>query len=454
MRQIVLLHLYFFSTCLLVKAQSKEDKQLIKSVDALIAGQFNSGTPGCAVLIAKKGQVIYQKAYGSANLELNVPLKPEMVFDLGSITKQFTAVAILQLEEQGKLSVRDSIQKFIPDFPSKGFMITLENCLTHTSGIKDYLQIGDAQPYMERWDFTPQKLIDVFKNLPLEFEPGTRYKYSNSGYALLGYIIEKVSGKNYQTYIRENILDPLDLRNTYYDSNSIIIPNRVSGYYKDGSNFKNADFWSRTIAYAAGGLIANVTDLYKWNRGLLAYKILKKENLDRAFTAYKLKDGTLTNYGYGWIIMNRNGLLAIEHGGSITGFVTNEIYFPKQDVFLALLFNSENAPRDDLSIALSGLAVGIPMQTSMEISSNILDRYIGTYTMVSNPARKIIIEKTGDGLMGIVSTREHLPLLFQSDVKFQFKNVLDANCEFRITDGKVTGFVVDQSGIYEWKKTE
>jgi CubicO group peptidase (beta-lactamase class C family) len=434
--------------------QSKEQKQLIKNLDGLISQKFSATSPGCAVLVASKGKVIYKKAFGSANLELNVPLRPEMVFSLASITKQFTAIAILQLEEQGKLSLQDSVQKFIPDFPSKQFTITIENLLTHTSGIKDYLQIGSPQPFMERWDFTSKELIDFFKSLPLEFEPGTRYKYSNSGYALLGYIIEKVSGKSYQAYMSDNILKPSGLYNTYYDSQSVIIPNRVSGYYKDGNNYRNAAFWSPSIAYAAGGLLSNVEDLFLWHRGLLSYKIVKKETLDKAFTEYKLKNGDGASYGYGWIIRTINGERSIEHAGSKNGFVTNEIYFPKEDVFIALLFNSEDAPRDDLSIAIAGLALGKSLQQGMVIASDILDTYIGTYVMTSDPKRKMTIEKGKEGLIARVSANESLPLLFQSATKFQFKNILDANCEFKKTDGKVTGFVVDQHGSYEWKKTE
>lgn len=174
-----------------------QNTQIEKQLDGLLAEQFKQTEPGCEVLVAKEGQVIYKKAFGSADLELNVAIAPDMVFNLASITKQFTAVAILQLVEQYKISLQDSLQKFIADFPSKGHTITIENLLTHTSGIKDYMQINYPNLYMERWDFTPKQLIDSFKNYPLEFEPGTKFSYSNSGYYLLGYIIQKVTGKSY-----------------------------------------------------------------------------------------------------------------------------------------------------------------------------------------------------------------------------------------------------------------
>ncbi len=156
--------------------------QVEKQLDELLSKQFKITEPGCEVLVAKQGQIIYKKAFGSANIELNVPMTADMVFRVASITKQFTAVAILQLVEQGMISLKDSLQKFVPDYPFKGHTITIENLLTHTSGVKDYMQIDYQNPYMERWDFTPKQLIDSFKNYPMEFEPGTNYSYSNSGY--------------------------------------------------------------------------------------------------------------------------------------------------------------------------------------------------------------------------------------------------------------------------------
>ncbi|MFI5192490.1 MAG: serine hydrolase domain-containing protein [Chitinophagales bacterium] len=302
MQKILTLFLISMIAFCIAYGQTPMDRALELSVDSLLSMNFKPTNPGCAVLIAKKDQIVYKKAFGSANIELNVPLQPDMVFKLGSITKQFTAVAILQLVEQGKLSLQDSLQKFIKGFPPKGSKITIENLLAHTSGIRDYMQIDYTQPYMERRDFTPVQLIDNFKNYPLEFEPGENFKYSNSGYFLLGYIIEIVSGESCRTYIKKHILEPLGLNHTYLDSSNIIIPNRVTGYRKAGSDFRNADYWSMTIAYSAGGVSSNVEDLFKWHEGLLSYKILKKETLKKAFTPFRLKNGTFTEYGYGWFL--------------------------------------------------------------------------------------------------------------------------------------------------------
>lgn len=244
-----------------------QQKPLNQQLDQLLTARFKPNGPGCEVLVAKHGQIVYQKAFGLADLEFSVPLQPDMVFHLGSITKQFTAVAILQLAEQGKLSLQDSIQKFIPDYPAKGHTITIEHLLTHTSGIKDYMPFHTDKAFLERWDVTPKQLIDTFKNDPLDFEPGTRFAYSNAGYYLLGYIIEKISGKTYQNYITDNILRPLDMTRSYFDTAGIVIPKRVKGYRQDGAVYKNADYWSPSMEYAAGGLISNTGDLFKCNRG-------------------------------------------------------------------------------------------------------------------------------------------------------------------------------------------
>jgi CubicO group peptidase (beta-lactamase class C family) len=449
MCKVAIAQLFFVLTIACAYAQ---DKQLEKRLDSLLAERFSKTGPGCVALVAKHGNIIYHKAIGSANLELSVPLEPEMVFDLASITKQFTAVAVLKLAEQGKISLQDSIQTYIKDFPSKPYRITIENLLTHTSGLKDYLQVDNDKPYAERWDYTPKQLIELFKKLPLEFEPGSRHKYSNSGYALLGAIIEAVSGKSYQTYIKEEILVPLKLHNTYFDIDNAIIPKRVAGYYKSSEGFKNREFWSPTIAYAAGGLLSNAMDLFKWNRALLANKILKKETLDKAFTPFKLNDGTVTNYGYGWNINLSNGIRSIEHSGAKNGFLTSEIYYPDQDIFIVLLCNSEDAPRDELVISIPGLVLGIPIQKDVKVPDIVLNSYLGTYSLMSDPKRQIVIVKGKGGLVAEISGQKTYPLVFQSDTSFQFKNIRDAVCEFRKEKGKVSGLVIKQSGRFEWKK--
>jgi CubicO group peptidase (beta-lactamase class C family) len=433
-------------------AQAQPDDRPAKSIDSLVAQQFTGNQPGISILIAKKGQIVYQKAFGSANVELSVPLQPEMVFDLGSITKQFTAVAILQLVEQGKIALTDSIQRYIKDFPSKGHTITIENLLTHTSGIPDYMQLDTGDPYAERKDFTPKEIIDLFKTLPLQFEPGTKFSYSNSGYFLLGYVIAQVSGENYYKYVQDHILSPLGLNRTFFNHQNEIIPGHVSGYKKDGDQYKKADYWSATLPYAAGDLVSNTADLFKWHQALHAGKVLKKETLDKAFVSYILKDGTSAGYGYGWYQKDFNGIKSIGHGGAITGFLTDEMYYPDQDVYVVILCNCECIPKDELTLAISGIALGKPLQLDLTFSASVLNRYTGTYAMLPDQKRIMIITKEGDHLVGNFQGQGSFQVLFQSETTFAFKGIPGATGQFILDNGKVTKFIVQQNGQYEWKK--
>jgi CubicO group peptidase (beta-lactamase class C family) len=427
-----------------------QKKPLGQQLDELFAGHFKSAGPGCEVLVARHGQIIYQKAFGLADLELKVPLKPDMVFNLGSITKQFTAIAILQLMEQGKLSLQDSIQKFIPDYPFKGYTVTIETLLTHTSGVKDYMPFHTDKAFLERWDMTPKQLIDTFRNKKLDFEPGTRFAYSNANYYLLGYVIEKISGKTYQNYIMDKLLKPLGMSHSYFDTAGIVIPKRVRGYRYDGAAFKNADYWSPSMEYAAGGLISNVADLFKWQQGLASGKLLKKETLEKAQTCYQLKDGTASGYGYGWFIKTLGSARSIEHEGGLPGFVANEVYFPDQNIFIATLYNSESAPMGELAVSIAGLALGKPLQIDIQIYPKVFDDYTGVYQLTADTGKKMTLIKLGKRLAAKVSGMDTIPLVFQSPTRFQFKDLLDAQCEFVRENGKVTKFRVRQNGDYEW----
>jgi CubicO group peptidase (beta-lactamase class C family) len=441
----------FYNTCL---PQIQSAAKMQRRIDSLLSQKFKSNEPGVALLIADKDRVIYEKAFGSANLELGVPMKPGMVFKLGSITKQFTAVAILQLAEQGKLSLQDSLQRYVSDFPSRGHTITIEHLLTHTSGIKDYLQIDYGSPYIERWDFSPKQLIDSFKNQPLDFPPGTAFRYSNSGYALLGYIIEKVSGETYSTYLQKNIFKPLGLDHTAIDNAKLLIPGRVNGYNKNRNNYENADYWSSTIAYAAGAMVSNVSDLFKWHKALKTGKPVKKSTLEQAFRPFRLNNGKATEYGYGWFIREMNGIRMIEHGGSITGFRSREMYFPDEDVFITILFNNQSIAADELSMAIATLALGKPFHKEISIDAVTMNTYLGTYSLVQDPRRTITIIKERDKLIAKVAGQSDHELVFQSATRFELRNIGGLTGEFMLEGGKVVKFVINQGGVYEWKKVE
>jgi hypothetical protein len=207
-----------------------------------------------------------------------------------------------------------------------------------------------------------------------------------------------------------------------------------------------------SIAWAAGGLISNVEDLFKWHKGLYSYRILKKQTLEKAFVSFKLKNGKDAEYGYGWFIKNIGGIPSIEHGGAITGFLSNEVYFPSEDVFIASLYNCDCAPKDDLAVSISSLVLGRPLQQSVAVNEKTLNEYLGSYTLMPDGKRTIVIVKGKDYLLAKVLGENDYPLLFQSDTKFEFKNIIGVSCEFIRENGKVTKFVLNQNGFFEWKK--
>ena len=269
----------------LMNAQSVMDEQLVTYFDKILSEQFRTDEPGATVLVSRKGQVIYKKAFGMANLELEVPMQVDNVFWIASIGKEFTAVAILQLMEHGKLSLQDEITKYIPDYPTQGNKITIEHLLTHTSGIQNFSGMEDPEKKLVG-DCTPNEVIDFFKDLPMRFVPGTKWEYSNSGYILLGYIIEVITGKSYAEYLDENFFKPLGMTNSLFASNKKIIRNRVGAYSIGENGYENSRPLNMTYIYSAGAIQSTVADFYKWHRAVHSYTLVKKENLDKAFTRY------------------------------------------------------------------------------------------------------------------------------------------------------------------------
>jgi CubicO group peptidase (beta-lactamase class C family) len=451
--KFLLLSALAFLTLTVASAQTPNVKAMTAEFDKLLSAQFKPGETGCAALVAIKGQIVYKKAFGMANLELNVPMQPDMVFRIGSMTKQFTAIAILQLMEQDKLSLQDDITKFIPDYPTQAYKITIENLLTHTSGIKSYTNTQEFLKYMKE-DLKPSELIDKFKNLPMEFAPGTKWNYNNSGFFLLGYIIEKVSGKSYQDYIEENLFKPAGMTNSLYGSDRKIVRNRAYPYQPEDNTTVNADGLSMLIPYSAGSIMSTVEDIYKWNRALISYKLVKKESLDKAFTEYKLADGKGTNYGYGLFIGKVQDSPSVEHGGGINGYLTNGIYLPKEDVFVAVFSNSTGKSPDYVSTKMAAIAIGKPYNyKETPVPAEIIGQYPGVYedsdgkqgTVIADSGR--LFARLGDG--------PKIPIRLFARDKFFVDNSFMVLSFNRNVAGVVTDITADnRSMITVWKKTD
>jgi CubicO group peptidase (beta-lactamase class C family) len=434
-------------------AQQNDVTQLATQFDKLLSEQFKPKESGATVLISRKGQIIYKKAFGMANLELNVPMQVENVFRIGSITKQFTAVAILQLEEAGKLDLQDEITRFIPDYPTQGAKITIEHLLTHTAGIQDYTSIRDTTN-RSMVDYTPKEMIDYFKNQPMRFAPGTKWEYSNSGYFLLGYIIERVTGKSYATYLEEVFFKPLGMTNSLYASDISVIKNRASGYTKTNKGFENAPYISMTQPYAAGAILSTVEDLFKWHRAVQSGKLLKKESLNQALTRYKLKDSSVTAYGYGWRLGNTYESPTIWHGGLINGFITMAMYLPKEDVYVVVFSNCNCNSPVDLTSKLAALAIGKTFKyKTMTLDSVKLKEFIGLYENEKRQQR--ILTVTGNKLYSQIGRGpKSLINAYQKDKFFFDKDSMLTIAFSRNTKGNIEKLVTESlRGNEVWMKT-
>ena len=238
------------------------------------------------VLVTRDNEILFNKGFGSANLEWDIPNTPMTKFRLGSVTKQFTAAAILLLEERGKLKIDDPIKKYLPDTPEAWDKITVFNLLTHSSGIPNFTSFPEYRKE-QLFSHTPKEIVDIFRDKPLEFEPGEKMNYSNSGYILLGYLLENVSGEKYQDFVQKNIFDPLGMKDSGYDSNSAIMPRRAAGYSPGPAGLINADYVDMTIPFSAGALYSTTEDLLRWEQGLFGGKLLSKESLSKMTTPYK-----------------------------------------------------------------------------------------------------------------------------------------------------------------------
>lgn len=322
-----------------INAQNLESK-----IDKLLLNIFkNKIAPGATFLIARKGSILYKKAVGLSNLELNVAMKPDHVFEIGSMTKQFTAISILMLVEKGQLKLEDEITKFIPDYPTNGHKITVHHLLTHTSGIKNFTSIKGLNA-ISKQDLTPLELIEFFKNEPMDFKPGEQFKYNNSGYILLGYIIEKITGQPYANFVEEQIFKKLKMTSSLYASHKKVIKNRASGYHKKEGYINNRDI-SFTLPYASGSLMSTVDDMFKWQEGIKNNLLINKETTEKVFTNYVLNNGENINYGYGWHIKTINGVSSFEHGGAIFGFKSMGVFLPELDIYVIGFSNCDcNSP--------------------------------------------------------------------------------------------------------------
>ena len=334
-------------------AQTPSDQSAAK-IDTFLTKLTSNNMFSGSVLIAKDGKIILSKGYGLADEENDVLNTTKTKFRIGSLTKQFTAMAILILQERGKLDVQDKICKYVKDCPASWQDITIHHLLTHTSGIPDYTQLPGFDGKITL-PMSVMQTIQLFKEKPLEFKPGSRWSYSNSGYHLLGYIIEQASGTRYQVFLRENIFGPLDLKDTDYDNNTIVVKHRAAGYASVG---RKARYLDMSLPYSAGGLYSTVEDLYLWDQALYTDKLISKKSLALMFTPFAEVPGAppFAAYGYGWLISKpKIDHPFVGHVGQIFGFASLIMRYPDDKVTLIVLSNLETTSIDGIQTTISDI---------------------------------------------------------------------------------------------------
>jgi CubicO group peptidase (beta-lactamase class C family) len=312
---------------------------------------------GAAVEVLRKGRVVVAKGYGKANVELDVPMTERNVFRIGSITKQFTAAAILRLVESGKLKLDDDVGKLLPDAPLHGKHVTVAQLLTHTSGLKNYTELPET---MKPLPLPPARLFALLKDQPFGFEPGQSWRYSNTNYYLLGLIIEKLGGRSYRDFLRDEVLARAGLKHTLYCDNDAIIADRAEGYAGDAKRLKNAGPIDMSAPFAAGALCSTVADLVAWSQALAGGKVVSPASYALMTTPVKTTDGKAPPYGFGLALGDRDGHRKVGHNGGIPGFASALVSFPDDELIVAVLANTQGDVAQTAAARIVGVALGLP----------------------------------------------------------------------------------------------
>ncbi|MEY7998908.1 serine hydrolase [Clostridium sp. Mt-5] len=404
-----------------------------------------------SVLVAQNGKILLDKGYGKSDFEQNIQNAPDTTFPIGSMTKQFTAMAIMQLVEKGLINVNDPLSKYIPDFPN-GNIITIENLLTHSSGIVNCTNLPEFWSMSQDSLKDINKVIDLFKNKPLEFKPGTNFSYSNSGYILLGYIVTKTSGMSYEDYLEKNIFQPLNMKNTglsYKGTEKIYSSTGYSGYL---DVYPVSDEATLNGSYGAGCLYSSTEDLYKWDRALYTEKLVKKSTLENIFSNHIAMTPSGPYYGYGWMLASGKYGKEIYHGGNTVGFTSNIARYPDKDLTIIILSNIGYYNINPLNDTLADIALGgsyeLPKAKQIvNVDSKTLDKYVGNYKLQGNLGNVSITTDGKNLYFEQNSSGEKYELFPQSQNEF-FLRIADVSLKFNIdSKNAVTGLELYQLGF-------
>ena len=359
---------------------SAERDALVASIDSIVSAPIAAGQiAGASIAVVRGSDTIAIQGFGSANLELGVPTPPRAVYEIGSVTKQFTAAAILQLVEQGKIDLDADVRTYLPDYDTQGRTIPVHRLLDHSSGIKGYTEIPEFDEIMVH-ELPRDSLVRVFSRQPFDFEPGEEQIYNNSAFFLLGLIIEKVSGEPYERYVKQNLFDRAGMADSHYCSETEIQKNKVAGYDTDSAGLVNKGYLDHTWPYAAGSLCASAIDLVAWNAALHGGRILGPEAWRSMITPDTLNDGTRLGYGKGIAVFDQIGRRAFHHGGGINGFLSQNLYFPDDSLSVVVLYNSTGPANPGEAAEAIAQAVLGPAPERAPPPAGDIGPYTGTFT--------------------------------------------------------------------------
>jgi CubicO group peptidase (beta-lactamase class C family) len=330
----------------------------VERAHTLLKGHLDEQKFMGVALVAQHGKPVFEKSYGWADVEWEVPHIPQSVFRIGSITKQFTAVGILQLAQKGKLKPEDAVTKYVQDLPKSWNAVTLHQLLTHSSGIPNYTSIPAFGRQVVMKPNTPQELVGLVKDQPLEFKPGERWGYSNTNYVLLGMILEEVSGAKYADYLQQHIFEVAEMKSTAYDSTKLILKHRARGYQMATHGMENAPFIDMSVPFAAGGVHSTAQDLVLWDQALNGDQILSKTWRDRMFTGYVVTTVKNSSHGYGWFVSKENGQTQYSHQGGSPGFSTMIARYPDSKTTIVLLSNLSTPDIGKITGELADIVIG------------------------------------------------------------------------------------------------
>lgn len=426
-----------FFLLIIFSVYAVQAQTITADIDKFMNEKYPAKQPGAAILVAKNDKVIFKKGYGLANLGPDKPVTPDMVFRIGSITKQFTSTAILKLAEQGKIDLKADITRYLTDFSTPGKTVTVEQLLNHTSGIKSYTSLPDAMTKKGLY-ISPADMMKIIQRQPSDFAPNDQWLYNNSGYFLLGMIVEKASGMTYGEYVQKNLFKPAGMKSSFTDDSNLPA-NTAKGYQKSGSTeFVAADYIHPSIPFSAGSIFSTVDDLWKWNQAIFDYKLVRKESLEKAWAPTKLNDGKLVGYGYAWQFGRLGDAKVIGHGGAIDGYLSMEIYIPEQKIYVCILSNSMTVNPEEYTYQVAEIVAGISNAKQPEprtLTEAALDEYTGVYQISEKEDR--MITRNGTHLFSQRSGGTKFEVFSYEKDAFYFKDSPSRLTFFRNAEGKI-----------------